>query len=115
MSGLLVIGAGPGLGRSVALRFAREGWPVSLAARRPETLDAVAAGVAATGVPVSRHQADAGDPAAVQRAVAEAVEAHGLPRAVVYNAGLIQADAPGDLTADEHRQARALTAMLAEF
>lgn len=40
---LLVAGAGEGLGRSIALRFAREGYQVALAARNAEKLQQLAA------------------------------------------------------------------------
>ncbi len=40
---LLVAGAGEGLGRSIALRFAREGYQVALAARNAEQLQQLAA------------------------------------------------------------------------
>jgi NAD(P)-dependent dehydrogenase (short-subunit alcohol dehydrogenase family) len=40
---LLVAGAGPGLGKSLAKRFAREGYDVALAARNRERLSALAA------------------------------------------------------------------------
>jgi NAD(P)-dependent dehydrogenase (short-subunit alcohol dehydrogenase family) len=105
VSGLLIVGVGPGLGRSVAVRFAREGLPVSLVARREETLAAVAADVTPLGVPVSRHRADAGRTEDVQEAVAASIAEHGVPDVVVYNAGRIQADAPGDLTAQQQTEA----------
>jgi short-subunit dehydrogenase len=37
MPGALIIGAGPGIGRSVARRFAREAMPVALIARNKAT------------------------------------------------------------------------------
>ena len=40
MPGAIVIGAGPGIGTSVAERFAREGLPVSVLARSRPTVDA---------------------------------------------------------------------------
>jgi NAD(P)-dependent dehydrogenase (short-subunit alcohol dehydrogenase family) len=45
----LVSGIGPGVGREVALAFAREGADVALAARTPRVLDEVAAEVRALG------------------------------------------------------------------
>jgi NAD(P)-dependent dehydrogenase (short-subunit alcohol dehydrogenase family) len=36
MPGAVIIGAGPGIGRSVALRFARESMPVALIAAERE-------------------------------------------------------------------------------
>lgn len=38
MPGAVVIGAGPGIGRSVARRFARQGLPIALIARTARTL-----------------------------------------------------------------------------
>jgi NAD(P)-dependent dehydrogenase (short-subunit alcohol dehydrogenase family) len=45
----IVSGIGPGLGRAIALTFAREGADLALAARRRESLEAVAAEVEALG------------------------------------------------------------------
>jgi NAD(P)-dependent dehydrogenase (short-subunit alcohol dehydrogenase family) len=46
----IVSGIGPGMGKDVSLAFAREGAHLVLAARRPETLEAVADEVRAQGV-----------------------------------------------------------------
>jgi NAD(P)-dependent dehydrogenase (short-subunit alcohol dehydrogenase family) len=105
VSGILIVGVGPGLGRSVAMRFAREGMPVGLIARRDETLAAVAADLRPLGVPVTTQRADAGDQAGLQAAIAAVIGERGVPDVAVYNAGLIQADAPGDLTPDQQTQA----------
>ena len=48
---LLVAGAGPGLGKSVAKRFAREGYAVALAARNPERLSSLARELGASAFP----------------------------------------------------------------
>ncbi len=101
MSGLIVIGAGPGLGSGVAQRFAAEGLGVSLLARKPATLAQVADTLASYDVPVSTYPADAGRPDQLQRALAAAIDDHGVPEVVVYNAAIIRADAPGDLSALE--------------
>jgi NAD(P)-dependent dehydrogenase (short-subunit alcohol dehydrogenase family) len=52
MPGLVIIGAGPGLGLSIARRFAREGLPITLVARSADRLRAAADALAPTGVPV---------------------------------------------------------------
>ena len=54
---IVVVGAGPGVGASVARRFGREGYDIGLVARSPETLERLesdlrAAGVTATSAPV---------------------------------------------------------------
>jgi NAD(P)-dependent dehydrogenase (short-subunit alcohol dehydrogenase family) len=48
---LLVAGAGPGLGKSVATRFARGGYAVALAARNPERLSSLAREIDASPFP----------------------------------------------------------------
>jgi NADP-dependent 3-hydroxy acid dehydrogenase YdfG len=99
--GLIVVGAGPGLGTSVARRFAAEGFGVSLVARRAETLTSIERALASYDVPVAGYPADAGRPDQLGGALAAAVEEHGVPDVVVYNAGVIRADAPGDLSPEE--------------
>ena len=51
MKTLLVAGAGQGLGRSVAQRFAREGYAVALAARNEERLARLASEIDAAAFP----------------------------------------------------------------
>ena len=101
MPGAVVIGAGPGIGRSVALRFAREGMPVALIARNPKTVQDVAEDVSRLGVAVACLTADSADEAALRAALDAAVSQFGLPDVVVYNAAIIRADAPGELPASE--------------
>ncbi|MFC9970611.1 SDR family NAD(P)-dependent oxidoreductase [Spirillospora sp. NPDC127200] len=99
MPGAVVIGAGPGIGRSVALRFAREGLPIALIARSAATLAGVAEAVSAAGAPVVPLTADAADEAALRAALDAAVEAFGLPDVVVYNAAVIRPDTVGESSA----------------
>jgi NAD(P)-dependent dehydrogenase (short-subunit alcohol dehydrogenase family) len=51
MKTLLVAGAGQGLGKAVAKRFAREGYALALAARQPERLASLAAEIGASAFP----------------------------------------------------------------
>ena len=51
MKTLLVAGAGRGLGKAVAQRFAREGYAVALAARNPERLSNLASEIGASPFP----------------------------------------------------------------
>jgi NAD(P)-dependent dehydrogenase (short-subunit alcohol dehydrogenase family) len=93
----IVIGAGPGIGLSVARRIAREGLPTGVIARGPATvasaLDALS-GHVAHGV-----AADATDEAALRGALDEIAVRLGPPELLVYNAALIRADTIGELTA----------------
>jgi NAD(P)-dependent dehydrogenase (short-subunit alcohol dehydrogenase family) len=99
MAGAIVIGAGPGIGRAVARRFAREGLPVALVARgRVDPLP----------TPSVALTADATDPVRLRSALDEVAARFGPPDVVVYNAALIRADAIGELSVHEHQQAWAV-------
>jgi NAD(P)-dependent dehydrogenase (short-subunit alcohol dehydrogenase family) len=99
MPGAVVIGAGPGIGRSVACRFAREGFSIALIARSAGTLADVAETVSPFGVPVVPLTADSTDETALRAALDAASDELGLPDVVVYNAAIIQPDTPGQLPA----------------
>ncbi|MFG1685098.1 SDR family NAD(P)-dependent oxidoreductase [Nonomuraea sp. NPDC049269] len=108
MPGAVIIGAGPGIGQAVARRFAREGLPIALIARSDQTLRAAAEAVAPSGVPVVTLEADSTDQAGLNAALDAAVREHGVPDVVVYNAAIIQADAPGELSVRGHMEAWAV-------
>ena len=83
---LLVVAAGPGLGRSVALRFAREGYAVGLVARSADSLADLVAEVGAAGAPtVAVAAADVSDDAALRGALGELASMLGPATVVVYN------------------------------
>jgi NAD(P)-dependent dehydrogenase (short-subunit alcohol dehydrogenase family) len=105
VSGAMVIGAGPGLGAAIAHRFAREGFPITLMARRRDAAEEIAARVRGLGVPVLALEADVTDENALRSAIDRSVEEFGIPDALVYNAALIRSDAPGDLTAKQYGDA----------
>lgn len=108
MTGALVIGAGPGIGQAVARRFAREGLPIALIARRDETLRGATDAIAPSGVPVVAVQADSTDQDGLNAALDTVVAEHGVPDVAVYNAALIQADAVGELSVRGHSEAWAV-------
>ncbi len=108
MSSVVIIGAGPGLGLSVARRFAREGLPVVLVARRENNLKALTDALAPAGVPVLALTADTTDEEALRTALDTATERFGVPQAVVYNAAIIQPDRPGELSVQAHQEAWAV-------
>lgn len=108
MSGVIVVGAGPGIGRSVAVRFAREGLPVAVIARSDRSVGEVAAAVRAVGVPAVSLSADSTDENALRSALDTARQQHGDPDVVVYNAALIRPDSLGDLSGSGHRDAWAV-------
>lgn len=108
MAGVVIIGVGPGIGRSVALRFAQEGLPVALVARSGGAVRAVAGEVAALGVHAVPLIADCTDQVALGSALDAAADELGAPDVVVYNAAIIQADSPGDLSVRGHQDAWAV-------
>ncbi|WP_448316259.1 SDR family NAD(P)-dependent oxidoreductase [Streptomyces sp. CO7] len=108
MPGAVIIGAGPGIGQAVARRFAEEGLPVALIARSGPTLRAAADALAPLGVAVLTLRADSTDREELDAALARAVDAHGVPEAAVYNAALVRADVPGELSVREHMEAWAV-------
>ncbi|MGH3167347.1 MAG: SDR family NAD(P)-dependent oxidoreductase [Trebonia sp.] len=60
---IAILGAGPGLGASVARRFAREDFRVALVARRKDRLDALTAQLNAEGIEAAGFTADLSQPA----------------------------------------------------
>ncbi|MGW0704433.1 SDR family NAD(P)-dependent oxidoreductase [Streptomyces sp. NPDC002643] len=62
---IAVFGAGPGLGASVARRFAREGFRVALVARCKDRLDALVEQLTAEGIETAGFTADLSRPAEV--------------------------------------------------
>jgi len=80
----IVTGAGPGIGRATALRFAQDGADVVVAARRKEPLEAMAAELSQeTGRRVLAVPADLKDLEDCRRIVAKTVEALGRVDALV--------------------------------
>ncbi|MGR3321204.1 MAG: SDR family oxidoreductase [Sagittula sp.] len=90
--GIVITGAGSGIGRATARAFLDEGWRVGLIGRRAEMLEETAAGRAgAECLPC-----DVTDPAAVDAAFAAFVRWHGRIDALFNNAGTLAAPATID-------------------
>lgn len=91
----LVTGAGHGIGRQIALRFAWEGARVSVLDRDgPAAHATVAAITAGGGVAWAPEPIDVSQPDQVQHAVAQSVEQHGPPHILVNNAAIAGANGP---------------------
>ena len=90
---VVVLGAGPGLGLAVAHRFGREGFAVTLVARRDADLAALARELRDADVEVDTVATDVADPHGFRTAL-EALAARSAPGVVVYNAAVT---APDDL------------------
>ena len=94
---ILVTGGGRGIGRAIALRFAREGAHVAVAARPSEELDAVVGEVEAAGGQGIACQMNLRDHGSVEAAVFRAVDFFGEEMDVlVNNAGIFDVRAFGE-------------------
>jgi NAD(P)-dependent dehydrogenase (short-subunit alcohol dehydrogenase family) len=101
MPGAVVIGVGPGIGLSVARRFARGGMPVSVIARSRGAIEAAADALRLDGAQVTGLLADSTDEDALRSALERAEGRDGVPDVLVYNAALVRRDRLGELPAAE--------------
>jgi NAD(P)-dependent dehydrogenase (short-subunit alcohol dehydrogenase family) len=97
----LITGGGRGIGRAVALAFARAGVAVAVAARSVDEIEEVAGQCRAIGVPAVALPLDVTDSAACSRQVDRCREALGRIDILVNNAGVARSskflDTPDDL------------------
>lgn len=84
MATIVVCGAGPGLGSSVARRYGREGYVVVLVARNSEKLDALAQQLKADGIAAHPVPADLSDPSDMGELASRIREAGGDPDVLYY-------------------------------
>lgn len=93
----VVVGVGPGIGLSVARRFARGGFALGLVSRSAEAGRGFAAALAATGARAVAVAADAGDAVALRGALERLRADLGEPSVLVYNASSSHRAAPSAL------------------
>ena len=84
---IVITGAGDGLGRALARRFAADGDTVVLLGRTLAKVEAVADEL---GTPHMAMQCDVGDPASVRAAFAAIAERHARIDALINNAGVFE-------------------------
>src|SRR3954464_4576184 len=94
----IVTGASSGIGLEIARLLGNEGHAVTLAARRPEKLDAAAQQLADEGLDVQAVAGNLGLEEDVQRVVAAHREHYGRLDVLVNNAGVGVGEAVGELT-----------------
>jgi NAD(P)-dependent dehydrogenase (short-subunit alcohol dehydrogenase family) len=90
----IVTGAGSGIGRAIAVAFAREGAAVGLLGRRAPRLEETARTVVAAGGRATVQVCDVTDGVAVPRAVDAVVAAYGRLDVLVNDAAQNRPDAP---------------------
>jgi NADP-dependent 3-hydroxy acid dehydrogenase YdfG len=111
MASLILIGAGPGIGAAVTRLCVDTGDPVGLLARSSISIEPIEQSLRARGNRVATRTADVADEAELTSAVAGLVAELGVPQLLVYNAGLIRADKPGELGYAEHMRAYAINVL----
>lgn len=94
----IVTGAGRGIGRTLAVGLAKDGWDVGLLGRGTDELEAAAREVESWGVRAVVAAADVRVPEAVSEAVEKVESAIGPVDALVNNAGVQRLAAAVDLT-----------------
>jgi NAD(P)-dependent dehydrogenase (short-subunit alcohol dehydrogenase family) len=83
---VMITGGGTGLGKAIAVEFARLGASIVIASRRTDHLDAGVAAVAELGGPVTAVACDIRDPEAIAGAFDHAEAAFGPPSVLINNA-----------------------------
>ena len=95
----VVTGASSGIGLAVADMLGQEGHALTLAARRPEKLEAAAEGLRAKGYDVQHSAGNLGDEEAIKGVITAHLERFGRLDVLVNNAGVGAGEAVDALTA----------------
>ncbi|MFF5010522.1 SDR family oxidoreductase [Streptomyces phaeochromogenes] len=103
MSVIAIVGAGPGLGLSIARRFGAGGFRVALISRTQEKVDALAATLAEEGIEAAGFSADVARPDSLQAALAAVADRFGPVDVLEYSPAdrALTGAAAADATADD--------------
>ena len=98
---IVVVGAGPGLGASVARRFGQAGYDVALIARSADALEALGTTLQAEGITTGWTPVDITDEAAFTEAITRFGGHTGHIDALHFNPSVFRQKNPLELTPDE--------------
>jgi 3-oxoacyl-[acyl-carrier protein] reductase len=101
----IVTGASKGIGKGIALRYAREGAKVVVASRSTDLLSTVVEEIKASGGEALALPVDVRSAQSVQRAVDDTVGAYGRLDVMVNNAGISMVKPSEDLAPEEWTRA----------
>jgi NAD(P)-dependent dehydrogenase (short-subunit alcohol dehydrogenase family) len=93
----IVTGASSGIGLAIARMLGQEGYGLTVAARRPDKLEAAAQGLDAEGFDLQHVAADVGSEEDIQRVVAAHRDRYGRLDVLVNNAGVGVGSPVGDI------------------
>src|ERR1700733_10815078 len=93
----IVTGASSGIGLAIARGLGEEDYGVTMAARRPDKLEAAVAGLAADGFDVQAVAANVSDETEIKKVVAEHRARYGRLAVLVHNAGVGIGASVGDI------------------
>ena len=97
----LITGGGTGIGRGIALSFAREGAKVAVVGRRPEKLQDAVSEIRRAGGEAIAVACDVSRAADAQNAIRTTVATFGKLNALVNNAGVLSVSTIEDIGEDE--------------
>lgn len=98
---IVVVGAGPGVGASVARRFGREGFDVALVARSADSLETLGTELQSAGVTTGWTPVDVADAAALTAAIERFGQHLGHIDVLHFNPSVFRQRDPLHLTVDE--------------
>ncbi|WCE40339.1 SDR family NAD(P)-dependent oxidoreductase [Brevibacterium sp. BDJS002] len=100
MSTLVIVGAGPGLGLSLAEKFGKKDFNVALIARNQDRLDTLQASLTDMNIKSAGFSADVTNEQQIADAFTQVRETFGQIDVLVYNAGVIAPVSAAETTAD---------------